>query len=251
MSTYVISDIHGCYNSFLLLLKKINFNENDKLYILGDVIDRGPYSYEIYSWIKERYNKNVYMILGNHEDMFMENIKIINKYKKYFNNLNSKDKTEYFLSFFEENILYGYDNYGTIKQILNNHTADNILEMNNFFKKLPLYLEIFVNDKKWTLVHSSCEYDIKQTIKNKFIWDRDLIEENKFINGKNIIFGHTPTICSKYSESGNIEKRTLIFKNEFSSKINIDCGCVFQHKNSKLGILRLDDLKEFYVKYNE
>ena len=39
---YIIADIHGCYNEYINLLKKINFSDNDILYILGDVVDRGP-----------------------------------------------------------------------------------------------------------------------------------------------------------------------------------------------------------------
>ncbi len=39
---YVISDIHGCYEQYRLLLEKIRFSDNDRLYVLGDAVDRGP-----------------------------------------------------------------------------------------------------------------------------------------------------------------------------------------------------------------
>lgn len=39
---YVISDIHGCYKEYKELLEKIHFGETDELYVLGDVVDRGP-----------------------------------------------------------------------------------------------------------------------------------------------------------------------------------------------------------------
>ena len=42
MATYVISDIHGMYNKFTELLNKIKLKDTDTLYILGDVLDRGP-----------------------------------------------------------------------------------------------------------------------------------------------------------------------------------------------------------------
>ena len=41
MSIYCISDIHGKRDAFYEMLKKINFKEEDHLYVLGDVIDRG------------------------------------------------------------------------------------------------------------------------------------------------------------------------------------------------------------------
>ena len=39
MSTYVISDIHGCYNEFLSMLEKIYFSESVHLVLAGDYID--------------------------------------------------------------------------------------------------------------------------------------------------------------------------------------------------------------------
>ena len=39
---YVMSDIHGCYEKYLKMLNKIKFSSDDTLYILGDVVDRGP-----------------------------------------------------------------------------------------------------------------------------------------------------------------------------------------------------------------
>ena len=43
MSTYVISDIHGEYDMFMDLLEKISLQDSDTLYILGDILDRGPH----------------------------------------------------------------------------------------------------------------------------------------------------------------------------------------------------------------
>ena len=42
MSTFVLSDIHGEYNKFINMLDKIHFSDKDTLYVLGDVLDRGP-----------------------------------------------------------------------------------------------------------------------------------------------------------------------------------------------------------------
>jgi Calcineurin-like phosphoesterase. len=47
MSTYVISDIHGCYNEFLSMLEKIRFSGSDNLILSGDYIDKGKQSYEM------------------------------------------------------------------------------------------------------------------------------------------------------------------------------------------------------------
>ena len=39
---YAMSDIHGQYEQFLTLLEQIGIRKEDTLYILGDVVDRGP-----------------------------------------------------------------------------------------------------------------------------------------------------------------------------------------------------------------
>ena len=44
---YVISDIHGCYEQYMKLLDKIHFSERDTLYLLGDLVDRGPEPMEV------------------------------------------------------------------------------------------------------------------------------------------------------------------------------------------------------------
>lgn len=42
MATYVIGDIHGQLEQLKVLLEKMKFNENDELYVMGDVVDRIP-----------------------------------------------------------------------------------------------------------------------------------------------------------------------------------------------------------------
>ena len=37
--TYVISDIHGCFDRYEKMLEEIEFSDEDTLYVLGDVLD--------------------------------------------------------------------------------------------------------------------------------------------------------------------------------------------------------------------
>ena len=56
MATYVISDIHGQYDMFMELLGKIPLKDSDTLYILGDVVDRGPHPIKTLQKLKEMSN---------------------------------------------------------------------------------------------------------------------------------------------------------------------------------------------------
>lgn len=75
MSTYVISDIHGQYNSYKKMLEKIKFSSKDFLYVLGDCIDRGPDGINVIKDIMKR--DNAELILGNHEVMLLNSIEHI------------------------------------------------------------------------------------------------------------------------------------------------------------------------------
>lgn len=50
---YVMSDIHGCYEEYMKLIKKINPTGDDTIYILGDILDKGPYPIEVWGCIIE------------------------------------------------------------------------------------------------------------------------------------------------------------------------------------------------------
>lgn len=72
MANYVMSDLHGCYDSFLLMLETINLTNDDTLYILGDVIDRGDKSLEIIDYIVSK--PNIVWLKGNHEEFLIDSV---------------------------------------------------------------------------------------------------------------------------------------------------------------------------------
>ena len=66
---YVMSDIHGQKRRFDSVMKQINLQPEDTLYVLGDVIDRNPDGIKILRQIMAM--SNAKMLLGNHELMMM------------------------------------------------------------------------------------------------------------------------------------------------------------------------------------
>ena len=70
MSTYVMSDMHGCYDEYRKMLDRIRFSQEDMLYVLGDVLDRGPHPIRIIQDLMKR--SNVVCLAGNHEFMALE-----------------------------------------------------------------------------------------------------------------------------------------------------------------------------------
>ncbi|HBG6421593.1 TPA: serine/threonine protein phosphatase [Clostridioides difficile] len=214
-----MSDLHGMYDKFISMLKQINFNSNDHLYILGDVLDRGDKSLEIIDYIRN--HKNITLLKGNHELMFQESWRDTNNRYLWF--YNGGDDTFYKL----KNKKFEYEE-----------------SFYKYIKNLP-YLEIIDN---FILVHAglylpnnyenlSIEQIIELQEEDICVWDRTILNTNKHIKGYTIIIGHTPTQNIKDYEKAEIYKQEGI--------IDIDCGACFD--NGKLACLRLDDMKEFYI----
>ena len=76
MACYAIGDIHGGSQTFLALTERINLRHQDRLYLLGDYIDRGPDSKGVLEAIisMQESGFDIRAIRGNHEDMLIRNI---------------------------------------------------------------------------------------------------------------------------------------------------------------------------------
>lgn len=224
---YVISNIHGEDEKFFKMLKKIRFNDDDTLFILGDIIDRGQGSFKILEFIIDK--KNIKCIWGNHEDMMIKGL--------------SGD-----IGYFQCWLQNG--GHITYKQFLH-LGAEKQKEICNYIDKFKLYEEIEVNDKNYILVHSGIampkdEVDRKKVLamqtEEDFLWSREDFYNHKSIEGNVVIFGHTPVV----NISGQ-KKFKIWHDNNYNDKIGIDCGAVFTKQGGRLGCLRLDDMKEFYI----
>ena len=63
-----IGDVHGHYDGLRQLIDFCKTSAEDRVYFLGDVIDRGPKSAQVVKWIREQ---NYPCLMGNHEVMLL------------------------------------------------------------------------------------------------------------------------------------------------------------------------------------
>ena len=235
---YVLSDIHGQKRRFNSIMKQIDLQPEDTLYVLGDVIDRNPDGIRILRQIMAM--PNAKMLLGNHELMMLQALYYpapdVDKWSRH--------------CYLERKQTIWYNNGGHVTHSYLKHIRKTLRqEIFEFLDSLPLNYEITVNDQSFILVHAApaslykvtdFKYDNEQDFA---VWKR--YECFPPIEGKTVICGHTPT----HHFTG--ESPMSIFQS--NGWIDIDCGCMLPEDGDpwygirgRLSCLRLDDMKVFY-----
>lgn len=231
MSVYVTSDLHGIsLKEFKALLNKADFCENDFLFILGDVIDRrGDGGVELLQWLLTA--PNAQLILGNHEEMLLK-----------CDFLFGKNATLALLDKKNTSALETYiDSGGEITvDALRKLDPETISDILDYLRDCPLYETLTVNGRDFILVHGGLdEFDKSKKISDytqeELLWAWPEYDDEYF-EGITTVFGHTPTIFYDRDHKGRILHRP--------TWIDIDVGASYGYGTA---MLRLDDLKEFYI----
>lgn len=229
---YVTSDLHGYpLEDFKKLLAKAEFSDEDFLFVLGDVIDRGKEGVQLLRWMMLQ--SNVELILGNHEALMLSNSFLFDEItEESISRLNGTEYSKY-ATWMSNG---GQPTIEALK-ILRDNQIRYILE---YVEDAPLYEEITVNGRDFILVHGgigSFVYTkpISEYSATDLLWARPSLTK-RYYDNKTVIFGHTPTVTYGPEYKGRAAKT--------ETWINIDTGAAMGLTPM---LLRLDDMKEFYA----
>ena len=233
MAVYCVSDLHGDYQKYQRLFQTIDFSSHDLLYILGDVLDRGEKGIEI---LKDMMlQPNIIPILGNHEYIAYRSLRTLNQ-----------EISEKTIGQLDAGLLEGileWKEIGgdkTLKEFqkLTPQERNDILD---YLEEFSLYEEVYCQGRDYVLVHAGLD---------SFSEDRPLDDYNpsellfhspdyskRYFTEKELVTGHLPTRANPCGDG-----KDRIYRG--NGHIAIDCGCGF---GGVLGVIRLDDGKEFYI----
>ena len=216
----VIGDIHGCYKSLRRLVEEIiGVTKYDKLYFVGDYIDRGPSSKQVLDYLIELKDTGyqVYALKGNHEEM------LINAYLDQSSNnfmlwmMNGADAT--FKS-------YGIESHTLLGESSLNELPERHL---SFLRKMPYYYEL----DDYIIVHAGINFAVSNPFEDftSMVWCRDCENDLSASGGRKIIHGHTPVPLEFIQSS---------LQSENPTDINLDAGCVYKEMVGLGNLVALD-----------
>ena len=73
MRTIIYGDLHGCFEEFKALRHELHITDEDREILVGDLMDRGPYSNDLVKYARE---EKFDLVMGNHEYKYV-------RYKKH------------------------------------------------------------------------------------------------------------------------------------------------------------------------
>lgn len=242
---YVISDIHGCYDAYCRLLKKIHFSDEDMLYVLGDAVDRGPEPIRLLQDLMMR--PNVIFILGNHEYMMLQ---VLSRLAVEVTEENAEQHltAEDMMNF----TYWMQDGGGTTCEQFRKLSADQQQEILEYLQDASLYEEVETGTCRYVLVHAGIarfeeEKPLEDYALGDFLFHRAdyrrtyFSDSGKYGSTKTyLVTGHTPTMAIR--EDG----QPLVYSGH--GHLAVDCGCVF---GGRLAALCLEDGSTYYVEQAE
>ena len=264
--TYVISDIHGCYDEFQKMLQKIEFSDSDTLILAGDYVDRGNKNVEMMRWIEDCPDY-VFCLKGNHDVEFVENVNImlsIDRQEELCTDYSSVedaailyDTVKYFFSKGKiENMSMYFDYYdGIIQMIRSGACLKDFVRWKKRIEEMGYFKEVDINARRYIIVHAGYIERVEpiserySNRENFYLYAR---EDGWQYGGKEhstIICGHTPTLLKNEFAYNNGKVFRHYDKKLDCVFYHIDCGCFMKSENSHaaLACIRLEDENVFYV----
>ena len=174
-----VSDIHGQFHALQRALSAAEFSPSrDHLWVLGDMVDRGPDSYRVVMWLQEIADV---ILQGNHEDAWARWAITENAHITAQLDDNGGQATR--------------ESFGDVRQLK---------AIARWFATLPLWAQ----HHDLLAVHAGIRpfIPLQQQLSDDLLWIRDEFFENPYGTDAfaTIVFGHTPTLLLPRSQAERV-----------------------------------------------
>lgn len=216
MRTIIIADIHGQFQAFKKLMKKLEYvPEKDQLILLGDYIDRGEENLEVLEYVYFLQQQGAVVLGGNHERMFLDWLDHPNDTRRAMHYFQNGGQT-------------------TVQSLLGDAEEEGVPQK-QIKEMYPELIEMirsadnYYETEKAIFVHAGIDPDKKDfrtSSEQDFRWIREKFWSGKNQTGRHIFFGHTPTglLRRYYGESA---RNFSPFTFPCGTKTAIDGGAAF------------------------
>ena len=222
---WVVGDVHGFHLTLEALLEQLTLSAEDMVVFLGDLIDRGPGSYQVVRTVMN--HPQCVSVLGNHEAMMLEQF------------------TEERLARHDQDVVAWWHNGGssTVFSYEQAHTDDAnhldepamyaaVEQHRDWLSTLPLHIVL----DRWRLVHAG--YDptlpLDEQSEDEYLWIRRAFHETTVPVDpqRTVVFGHTPTSAlpgHSTANLGEIWQSSVVLEDGRNASIGIDT-CLFHRQ---------------------
>lgn len=222
---------------FMEILEKTDLKDTDTLYVLGDVLDRGPNPIKVLLKLMEM--PNAICLVGNHEYMAIECLSFLRK------EVTDRSLEELDIKTLDNLVTWQYNGAKSTIDEFRQLSAEMQEEVIEFIKDFSIYEEVEVCGRQYLLVHAGLGNfepgkDILDYSLHDLIWKR-ADYDRKYYDDKIVITGHTPTqMIDNNPNPGFIYKK--------NNHLAIDCGAHLP--GGRLAAVCLETGEEYYSSTN-
>lgn len=286
MAVYVTSDAHGHVKALDEVLNAASIGKDDQLFVVGDMIDRGPDPLGVVSLVRSLPNAEV--LMGNHEQLMLSALSRSGAPKD-----GAFDTSGFGPEEFGDWTGWMLNGGGVTATQLEALSPEEFEDFEAWVRALPLFKVAQTSDRAYAIVHAgidpkrsaawrgehedadlSCTETLAELLAAQdaedLLWIREefwgtptgLVDAEGA--GPVVIAGHTPSpylslyvddpnlVCATDDGHGMIvEVGARELTGGIADRVDIDCAAAGGFGIGRVGILRLDDHKAWYAEVRE
>jgi bis(5'-nucleosyl)-tetraphosphatase (symmetrical) len=258
MATYAIGDVQGCFDELQRLLRKVAFGKADRLWFVGDLVNRGPKSREVLRFVRDLGDRAA-TVLGNHDLHLIAQFEGVERARKddtLQDVLEAPDAAELVAWLRQRPMMHADDGYAMVHAgLLPQWTIERAISLGREVEsalQAPNYrefLEHMYGNKPDRWVDALTGWDRLRVLVNAMTRMRFCDRQGRIdLQGKGT---EPPKGYQRWYELRRTEPRTLLFGHwsqlglvAAPALVGLDSGCVW---GGALSALRLEDRTLYQV----